>query len=144
MAKCRKRQGGSSEPVWGLYDHYCISSSANTWWVPVKQFLWTFSIKCSSAHVPLRSLWCVLILTCSAFLIMFQRWWLKPWFSSWLMSYNWAGYLLLGCDERSPLIHSCSSTFDGTCFNLCGATPKLILKQRFTDEATQSWDKQLL
>lgn len=54
------------------------------------------------------------------------------------MSYNWAGYLLLVSDERSSLIHSWSDTFDGTCFNLHGASLKLILKLRFTDEATQN------
>lgn len=83
--------------------------------------------------------------TCSAFLIMFQRWWLKSWFSSWLMSYNWAGYLLLVSDERSPLIHSWSATFDGARFNLRDASPKLILKFKFTDEVTrQSWKNSCL
>ena len=54
------------------------------------------------------------------------------------MSYNWAGCLLLVSDERSPLIHSWSATFDGTCFNLRDASLKLILKLGFTDEATES------
>lgn len=89
-----------------------------------KTILLTFRISCSLAHVPPKSLslWCLLIPTCSAFLIMFQRRWLNSWFSSWLMSYNWAGYLLLVSDERSSLIHSWSDTFDGTCFNLHGAS----------------------
>lgn len=75
---------------------------------------------------------------------MFQRCWLKSWFSSWLMSYNWAVCLLLVSDERSPLIHSWSATFDGTCFNLRRAFPKLNLEFRFTDEAAWGVKNSLL
>lgn len=147
MAKCRGKKtfvwcGACTESSCDMFYNYeHVLTSANTWQVPLKHFLSTFCISCCSAHVPLRTLclWCLLILTCSAFLIMFQRWWLKSWFSSWLMLYNWAGYLLLVSDERSPLIHSWSATFDGTCFNLLSASPVLILKLRFTDEGTQSW-----
>lgn len=39
-----------------------------------------------------------------------------------ILTNNWDGYLLLVSDERSPLIHSWSATFDGTCFNLHGAS----------------------
>jgi len=62
--------------------------------------------------------WCVLIPTCSAFLIAIQRCRLK---SSRLMSYNWAGHL------SEDLLSSAAAlrTFDGTRFNLNDATLKL-------------------
>ena len=98
-----------------------------------------------SSHAPVLHslwlvLWCLLILTCHAFLIMFQRWWLKPWFapsSTWLMKYNCTGCLFFQPDERCTLIHSWPTNFDVTCFIFVVCSQNSIKDRAAADETFQ-------